>query len=99
MVGQSAEASVTPSPLLMKTGSSNRLRLKPTHGATTKAAVTSPIPRVANRRFQVRVLASRTMGTRMNTTSRASSSRPSMATPSDAPSPMARGRVGRFQNR
>ena len=73
--------------VLMKTGLSNRLRLYPTHGATTSAVASRPIPSVANRRFQVRALASSTMGTKMNTTSTVSSSRPSMATPSDAAQP------------
>ena len=83
----------------MKTGLSNRLRLYPTHGATTRATVTRPMPSVATRRFQVSALASSTMGTRMKMTRAVNSSRPSMATPMAAPSAMARGMEGLFQNR
>lgn len=98
-MAQSAEARVTPSPVLMRTGLSKRVALKPTHGATTTAVTASPIPRAASRRLQGRDLASSTTGTRMNTTRTASSSRPSMPTPSDAPSQAARGMLGAFQNR
>ena len=98
MALQLADTKVDPNPVLMNVGSSKRLRLKPTQGATTSAPVTRPTPSSPRRRRNPR-RASSASGTRMNRTSKVSSSRASAATPIDRPTTTIAGMLGRRQNR
>jgi hypothetical protein len=96
---QSAEAIVTPSPLLMSTVSLNRVLLYPIQGPVTRTIMPSAAPRTPNLCRQDRVLARRTKGTRRRIVSGASSSRPRKDKPSTTPSQMPDRSEGRLQKR